>query len=222
MADYDVTQIEQLLYEQHLEALERMRKAKLEKVLLTLRQSPSTVNAPTGLSLELLPASKSEFQEVEDLHTESGGINDGFQSDTQGNLYKFHETMRSTIFLARENKTRSLVGVACIDWSADILKTALVTNLLVLPTFRRHGVAQSLMGFIEKTVLQFGHHQVAVMVMPSNADAQSLYQKMGYTRIFDGVVWTRCPFPLDPSKNANVPDPLLVFAKMLDGEQDYN
>jgi len=215
MTNFDVTQIEELLRRQEAERQETLRKTELVRRLAELGERPVVIQPPGRNPVILRPATALDFPDIKDLHNEAGGLNDGSDASLAGKLYEFHETMRSTICLARDNLNNALLGIACIDWSAHQLKTALVVNVLVATSTRRQGIAACLMQFIEILVAKFEHHQLAVMVMPTNANALSLYKKLGFVQIFDGSTWSRCPFPLNSQVQANVPPPLCVYSKMI-------
>ena len=70
-----------------------------------------------------------------------------------------------------------LVGYACLEW---VLDEGSLTNLAVMPTYRRRGIAealtQKLLDYAKALSLQF----VTLEVRVSNTPASNLYRKTGF------------------------------------------
>lgn len=58
---------------------------------------------------------------------------------------------------------------------------AYVSDLAVLPSYRRQGVATELMGYCEARAREWGCHDVFLKVEPSNDAALAMYSKLGYS-----------------------------------------
>ncbi|NCA98942.1 MAG: ribosomal-protein-alanine N-acetyltransferase [Clostridia bacterium] len=99
-------------------------------------------------------------------------------------------------YFVAESKTSGVIGYIACYQAAD---TAQITNLAVLPDFRRQGVGELLLG----TLLEWAHaSQVATVdleVRSSNESAIRLYQKMGFAKV--GV---RRAYYSDNNENANI------------------
>jgi ribosomal protein S18 acetylase RimI-like enzyme len=195
---------------------EILRKQAVSMHAANSRKSPEIVGTKMG-DISVHAASVLDFDEIREFHDESGGLQDGSDSSFAGDIYEFHENGRITIIVARSSKDGKIVGMACLDWSAHPLKTGLITTLLVSKEVRRCGVAQAIIKFGECFYQHFKFHQVSIMVMLGNHGAFTLYKKLGYQEIFDGKVWSRSPFPLNPSYGAQVVPGCMVLTKELDG-----
>ncbi len=92
--------------------------------------------------------------------------------------------------------SEEIVGYIACYQAAD---TAQITNLAVLPSFRRHGIGEKLLSALLSWALD---NQIAVVdleVRASNEPAIHLYQKMGFVQ-----VGTRRAYYADNNEDANI------------------
>lgn len=85
-----------------------------------------------------------DIADIDQLYDETGGLQDGSESEGSSKVYDFHNALRLTLFLAREASTQKLVGLGSIDWSALQVQAGFLTNLLVSTCRRRHGIGRLL------------------------------------------------------------------------------
>ena len=80
-------------------------------------------------------------------------------------------------FLAVEEEGK-LVAYAGL---LTVLDTADITNVAVLPDFRRKGLAQQLLAALFEAARQTGVTRIQLEVRESNTAARSLYESIGFT-----------------------------------------
>ncbi len=72
---------------------------------------------------------------------------------------------------------RQLTGYVCL-W--EVGQEIHITNLAVHPSFRRRGIARALLGSILEQARQSGVELVFLEVRPTNVEALSLYESLGF------------------------------------------
>ncbi|MBQ4105696.1 MAG: ribosomal protein S18-alanine N-acetyltransferase [Clostridia bacterium] len=109
------------------------------------------------------------------LRIDSECFSNPWSEDTVSSLLK---NSNACVFGALEGDL--LIGYVALEW---VLDEGSLTNLAVLPEFRRNGVAESLLqellAFAESNSLQF----VTLEVRASNIPAMSLYRKLGFKEV---------------------------------------
>lgn len=109
------------------------------------------------------------------LRIDSECFTNPWSEDTVSSLLK---NSNACVFGALEGDL--LIGYVALEW---VLDEGSLTNLAVLPEFRRNGVAESLLqellAFAESNNLQF----VTLEVRASNIPAMSLYRKLGFKEV---------------------------------------
>ncbi len=94
-------------------------------------------------------------------------------SDAFGNsLYCFIVAMNN-------GKAVGYVGMMTVEGASDI------TNIAVLPSFRRRGIARELLSLIIQKARKLGSSVLQLEVRQGNIGALSLYRSMGFS--FDGI-----------------------------------
>ncbi len=86
-----------------------------------------------------------------------------------------------TPFVAASNDR--VVGLAClrlIPCLCDPIPYAELTELIVDPRYRRQGVGQSLVRYVEEEARAHGAVMLTLMTAWHNTEAQSFYHAMGY------------------------------------------
>lgn len=76
-----------------------------------------------------------------------------------------------------EQRGQAVVGMVGVEVMGD---AALITNLWVQPSFRRHGVARALMGEAEAWATCCGASRVMLTVTPGLNAAVAFYRALGY------------------------------------------
>lgn len=83
-------------------------------------------------------------------------------------------------FLVAVNEDALVVGYIGFNL---VLDEGYITNIAVVPTFRRYGVAQNLLNEIIAFAQSQGLSFVSLEVRASNAAAISLYEKFGFEKV---------------------------------------
>ncbi|MGE3508532.1 MAG: ribosomal protein S18-alanine N-acetyltransferase [Vicinamibacterales bacterium] len=110
-------------------------------------------------------------------------------------------------FLLARTADRRVVGF-CSFWR--VLDEVHINNLAVLPTYRRRGIARALLNRMFADAAGWGAVRALLEVRRSNAEAQRLYEAMGFTvagvrrgyyshPVEDALVFWREPLALRPS-----------------------
>jgi len=82
-----------------------------------------------------------------------------------------------SLYVARENKNKILVGYICFWLVADEIH---LLNLAVRPEYRHKGVGRRLMQFLLKQAGINKVQSIFLEVRPSNTLAQNLYHSLGF------------------------------------------
>jgi len=73
--------------------------------------------------------------------------------------------------------------------------------MAVEPTFRRQGIGKALMDFSEERAAELNKTFMALVVMHSNSPAISLYQRIGYNIVGEGITYLSIIVDKIPSNN---------------------
>ncbi len=103
-----------------------------------------------------------------------------------------------------------LVGFCCgqlFDSLCYNVRYAEVTELFVLESHRRRGIASRLMGFMEQAFAALGIFDYQLFTGVENAGAQTLYRGLGYAESAERMFRKRIPHPQDapPNTPSNTP-----------------
>ena len=90
-------------------------------------------------------------------------------------LYEIQQNRVARCWVGREDGR--VVGYLCLWEVADELH---ITNIAVHPTFRRRGIARTLLGGVLADACQRKLRLVVLEVRPSNAEARGLYDAFGF------------------------------------------
>lgn len=79
-------------------------------------------------------------------------------------------------------------GYCLVYWQSEFIDFSKqnipeIVDLVVAQDYRRQGIGQQILQEIERYVLKKSPHKVGLMVLESNIEAKSLYQKSGYLEI---------------------------------------
>ena len=90
-------------------------------------------------------------------------------------LYEIEQNQVARCWIGREDGR--IVGYICLWEVADELH---VTNVAVHPDVRRRGVARALLESVFARARVAGHRMVLLEVRPSNTEALTLYESLGF------------------------------------------
>lgn len=191
-----------------------------KNIMLTLLVSnwlsnPTVVSTYSQKIVFIKPFTQSDRDDVDELYETTGGLQDGSESEGTSKLYEFHQSLKSTLFLARNVLNNELLGIGAIDWSGLIARTGLLTNLLVSKSVRREGIGQVLVQHRESLLKKVKCVEAHSMIRVTNAASRRLFTQQGYSIIFDGSQWSRRPFIEYPEANCNMADECILVVKAL-------
>jgi len=92
-------------------------------------------------------------------------------------------------FTAIHNATRAVVGmILCSRVREDV---GHVTQICLLPEYRKQGLARSLMAICLRSLLDRKFTELSLTVTEANYNAVELYERLGFhkRRVFDAFVW---------------------------------
>lgn len=101
-----------------------------------------------------------------------------YGEDAQRYFNLNHCNPSSIIFIARKNE--QIVGTVCIFKSRIDVALWGLSFLVVLPEFRRQGIATALIKECEQTIIKCAPYPQSILLSAYRPD---LYLKLGYTRI---------------------------------------
>ena len=93
-------------------------------------------------------------------------------------VYELNQNQVARSWVARASG--EVVGYLCL-W--EVGPEVHITNLAVHPTWRRHGIARTLLGTILEDARRRGVTQALLEVRPSNTEARGLYERFGFRMI---------------------------------------
>lgn len=169
---------------------------------LPLRPSPNFA-APELKGFTLRPWAEQDFQPGANVimqayagHVDSE-INDQYRS-VAGSLRFLNNIVRfpgcgtfdpSSSFTAIHNSTRAVVGMLLCSRVRD--DVGHVTQICLLPEFRKQGLARTLMAICLRSLLDRKFTELSLTVTEANYNAVELYERLGFhtKRVFDAFVW---------------------------------
>jgi|GEM_PF-664112 len=197
------------------EKIETTRNSLITLLVAAWLSTPVVRHTPMEEQIILRPFTSADIEDIDLLYEETGGLQDGSESDGTSKLYEFHNSLKSTLFVARKVSTKRLLGIGAIDWTALTVKTGLLTNLLVSTSARRKGVGKMLVEHRESLLRTMLCSEVHAMVRKTNNASRELFAHLGYSVIFDGERWNRRPFIDFPEVNCNMADECILLCKSL-------
>jgi ribosomal protein S18 acetylase RimI-like enzyme len=164
---------------------------------------PPELNLPDGLELrpwhdhDLAPASRLISEAYRD-HPD-GLINDQYRS-AQGSMRFLNNIVRysgcgtfsaavSHVIMQRGNREMA----ALVLGSRVSQESGHITQICVHPSFRRKGLARTLLSVVGYSFMRLGLSEISLTVTEANREAIELYRAEGYTmrHAFDAAVWER-------------------------------
>jgi len=148
--------------------------------------------------LRLAPMTLEDLDEVLAIERVS------FQTPWSRGAFRYELTQNRVARSVVVRAGRQLVGYVCL-W--EIGHEIHITNLAVHPSFRRRGAARALLGHILEDARASGVELVFLEVRPTNAEALTLYESLGFC-----VIGRRKGYYFDTGEDA------LVMEARLDAE----